>query len=37
VGKFGIGMFLNVTFKPMPIALIITDFFAIRADGQQAA
>ena len=37
MGKFGIGMILNVTFKPIPIALVITNFFAIGADGQQAA
>jgi hypothetical protein len=34
VGKFGFGMLLDITFQPIPITGIISNFFAIRANGQ---
>ena len=37
MGELGFGMILDVPFKQIPIAFIIADFFAIRADGQQPA
>jgi hypothetical protein len=35
VAELGIGMFMDIGFHLLPVAFVITDFFAVHADGQQ--
>jgi hypothetical protein len=37
VAEFGVGVLCDIGFDLLPIVLVVSDFFAISADGEQPA